>query len=345
MPRSDFRSDTVTTPTDAMREAMARAQVGDDVMEEDPTVKRLEAEVASLLGKPAGLFVPSGTMANQIGVKLHTQPSDEIIAEASSHVLKYEAGGIGLISGVQCRPIHGTRGVMDPAEVEAAIRGHEIHLPHTSLICLENTNNVAGGAVVPLGVFDAVREIADRHAVKVHLDGARLLHAACAEGTPAAEFAARVDTVWIALSKGLSAPVGSVLCASVEDIARARRIRKILGGGMRQVGVLAAAGLVALETGIDRLAEDHVRARRLAEAANALPGVRVDLETARTNLVLLEFETPIADDVVARLAEDGVLAGATADNLLRFCTHREIGDDDVARAVESLSRILIRIPS
>lgn len=340
MRRSDFRSDTVTTPTDAMREAMASAEVGDDVLGEDPTVKRLEAAVAARLGKDAGLFVPSGTMANQIGVKLYTQPGDEIIAEAASHVLTYEAGGIGLISGVQCRPVAGVKGVMDPDQVEASVRARDIHLPRTSLLCLENTNNVAGGAVVPLANFDALRAVADRHGLKVLLDGARLFHAAIAEGIPAREFAARADLVWIALSKGLSAPVGSVLCGTADDIASARRIRKVLGGGMRQVGVLAAAGLIAVETGVDRLVEDHVRARRLAEFADGLPGVRVDLELTRTNIVLLRFDAPRAREVASVLAEEGVLAMPMADDRLRFCTHRQIDDDDVDAASTHLRRIL-----
>ncbi len=335
LPPSDFRSDTVTRPTPAMREAMARAEVGDDVLGEDPTVKRLEATAAALLGKEAGLFVPSGTMANQIGVKVFTQPGDEIIAEEQSHVLTFEAGAIGLISGVQCRPVKGLQGVMDAAEVEEKIREHDIHAPRTALICVENTHNLAGGAVVPLAALDALRAVAERHGVPLFLDGARLFNAAVAEGVPARAFAARADLVWFALSKGLSAPVGSVLCGGRALIERCRRIRKQLGGGMRQAGIIAAAGLVGLESGIERLAEDHARAARLARALAALPGVTVDLAATRTNIVMVSFAEPRAAETARRLAERGVLAIALAPRRLRFVTHREVGDEDVERAIQA----------
>ncbi|MFG0318784.1 MAG: GntG family PLP-dependent aldolase, partial [Planctomycetota bacterium JB042] len=252
----------------------------------------------------------------------------------------YEAGGIGLISGVQCRPVRGEHGVMDPGEVEAAVRGIDIHLPRSSLLCLENTNNVAGGTVVPLENFDAMRAIADRHGMKILLDGARLFHAALAAGVDASEYAARADLAWVALSKGLSAPVGSVVCGTAEDVRRARRIRKVLGGGMRQVGVLAAAGRVALATGVARLADDPRRARRLAEAAAELPGTTVDLERTLTNIVLLRFDEPRAREVADRLAEHGVLAMPMAADRLRFCTHRLIDDDDVERATHHLRLIV-----
>ncbi len=333
---SDFRSDTVTRPTEAMREAMARAEVGDDVMREDPTVQRLEAVAARMLGKEAGLFVPTGTMANQIGVKLFTQPGDEIIAEASSHVLTYEAGGIGLISGVQSRSVAARAGVMDADEVESLIRGDDIHLPRTALICVENSHNVAGGTVAPLDALDRLRAVADRHRIPILLDGARLFNAAVALGVGAREIAACADVAWFALSKGLSAPVGSVLCGRRDDVERARRIRKQLGGGMRQVGVLAAAGLVALETGIERLAEDHARAARLAAALHAEPGASVDLESTRTNIVMVHLEAKDAREIADRLRERGVLAMAMAARRLRFVTHRDVSDDDVDCAIVAM---------
>lgn len=339
-PFSEFRSDTLTTPTDAMREAMARAKVGDDVFGEDPTVRELEERVAVLLGKEAGLFVPTGTMANQIGVKVFTQPGDEIIAERDAHVLKYEVGGIGVISGVQCRPIAGKNGILDPDEVEAFIREDDIHVPRTSLICVEQTHNVAGGVVVPLAILDRLRAVADRHGIPIHMDGARMLNAAVADRVAPAEYGKRVDLLWIALSKGLSCPVGSVLAGTRTQIEKCRRIRKLLGGGMRQVGVLAACGLVALETGIERLAEDHARAHRLGERLVGLPGARVDLAIHRTNILMVHFDEPIAPTIENELKSRGVLALALKPKLLRFVTHREVDDRDVDRAATAMSEIL-----
>lgn len=340
MTLADFRSDTLTTPTPAMREAMASARVGDDVFGEDPTVKELESRVAEKVGMAAGLFVPSGTMANQIAVKLFTQPGDEIIAEANSHVLTFEAGGIGLISGVQCRPIQAKGGILDPDEIESRIRAEDIHLPRTALICVENTHNVAGGVVMPMAVLDRISDLARRRKIPLHMDGARLFNAAVADGVDPREYGPRVDLLWIALSKGLSAPVGSVICGDAEKISRCRRIRKVLGGGMRQVGVLAAAGLVALEQGIDRLAEDHRRAAALADAINQLPGAQVDLQATRTNIVMVELELGGADLVVSALEERGVRALVFDNTHIRFVTHREVDDDGVACAVSAMSDVL-----
>ena len=323
-----------------MREAMARAVVGDDVFGEDPTVRELEHVAAERVGMEAGLFVPTGTMANQIGVKLFTQPGDEIIAEERSHVLTYEVGGIGLISGVQCRTLASADGILDPVGIEALIREEDIHLPRTALICLENTHNVAGGVVTPLETLDRIAEVARRHSIPVHMDGARLFNAALAEGIDAREYGSRVDLLWFALSKGLSAPVGSVLCGSAPRIARCRRIRKLLGGGMRQVGVLAAAGLVALEQGIDRLRDDHERAAQLARAIDALPGARVNLEKTRTNIVMVELSAAGAASVVSDLERRKVRTLAFGDHHLRFVTHREVGDAAVHRAIEALTEIL-----
>lgn len=337
---ADFRSDTLTRPTEAMREAMARAEVGDDVFGEDPTVRELEQLSAERVGLEAGLFVPSGTMANQIAVKLFTQPGNEIIAEARSHVLTFEGGGIGLISGVQCRTLETEDGVLDPGGVEALIRADDIHLPKTALICVENTHNVAGGVVTPLATLDRLAEVARRHAVPLHMDGARLFNAALADGIDAREYGSRVDLLWFALSKGLSAPAGSVICASRERIALCRRIRKVLGGGMRQVGILAAAGLVALEQGVDRLADDHERAARLAREVDALPGARVDLARTRTNIVMVELGAGNAAYVTAELGRRGVRALPFGASTLRFVTHREISDAGVQQAILALTEIL-----
>lgn len=340
MAPSDFRSDTVTKPTDAMREAMARADVGDDVFGEDPTVRRLEAMTAELLGHEAGLFVPTGTMANQIAVKLHSRPGDEIIAERDSHVLKYEVGGIGAISGVQCRPLVGRAGVLDAAEVEDAIREDDIHLPRTALICVEQTHNVAGGTVTPLPALERIREVSLRRKVPLHLDGARLLHAAAADRVAPAEYGRLADTAFLAFSKGLCCPAGSVLVTPRASLEPARRIRKLLGGGMRQVGVLAAACIVALETGLPQLVEDHTRARRLGERLLGLPGATIDLATNRTNILMVHFDAPIAGRVEAQLSEHGVLALALKPRLLRFVTHRDVGDSDVDRAASAMRAIL-----
>lgn len=337
---SDFRSDTVTKPSEAMREAMARAVVGDDVFGEDPTVRELEARVAELLGHEAGLFVPTGTMANQIAVKLFSQPGDEIIAERDCHILEYEVGGIGAIAGVQCRPLLGRAGSLDADEVEAAIRADDIHLPRTSLICVEQTHNVAGGTVVPLADLERLREVSLRRKVPLHLDGARLLNAAVAESVEPAVFARLADSAWIALSKGLGCPVGSVFVTSRARIEAARRIRKLLGGGMRQVGILAAAGLFALEHGVARLADDHARARRLGERLLGLPGTRIDLAIHRTNILMVHFDAPVAERVEAALARHGVLALALKPRLLRFVTHCDVGDADVDRAADAM-RVVI----
>ena len=274
----DLRSDTLTTPTPAMRRAMAEAEVGDDVWEEDPTVQRLEARAAEQFGKEAGLFVASGTMGNQVAVLTHTQPGQEVIAEAESHMVNLEVGGIARLSLCQTRPLRSERGLPDPAEVRQAIRPRNIHIPPTGLIALENTHNLKGGIAFTPEEIEAVAAIGREHGVPVHLDGARLFNAMVALDRGAREYGRAVDTVQFCLSKGLSAPVGSLLVGPADFIGRARRMRKLLGGGMRQVGVLAAAGLVALDTMVDRLAEDHRNAHRLAEGLRELPRLRVDVD-------------------------------------------------------------------
>lgn len=333
---ADFRSDTVTRPGAAMRAAMAAAVVGDDVLGDDPTVQRLQERVAAASGKEAALFVPSGTMGNQIAVKLHTQPGEELICEERAHVWVNEAGGLGLISGVQTKTLASPSGCPEPAAIEAAIRDEDVHHPRSALVVLENTHNYAGGRVIPVARMAAIRAVAQRHGLKVHLDGARLWNAVVATRTPLAQFAAQVDTLTVCFSKGLGCPVGSMVIGSRRDIERARRIRKALGGGMRQVGILAAAVEYALDHHVLRLAEDHARARRLADAFAKLPGCRVDPATVETNIVFVERPAGDAPALEKALAATGVRAIALAADRLRFVTHLDVGDGDVERAIVAM---------
>jgi len=336
----DFRSDTVTKPTPEMRRAMYEAEVGDDVYREDPTVNRLEERAAELLGKEAALFVPTGTQGNQVAVLTHTRRGEEVIVEAESHVHMYEVGGIAALSACQVKTVPGVRGAMDPAAVEAAIRAENVHFPRTGLVCVENTHNRAGGCVVPPENVAAVAEVAHRHGIPVHMDGARIFNAAVALGRPAAELVAPVDSVMFCLSKGLSAPVGSMLVGTRDFIAEARRYRKLLGGGMRQAGVLAAAGLVALEMMIDRLADDHANARRLAEGIAAIPGLAVDLETVQTNMVMVDIVDPrfAAATFVQALRRYGVLCNDTGPRRVRMVTHKDVTAADVELALDAIAR-------
>ncbi|MBI4571377.1 MAG: low-specificity L-threonine aldolase, partial [Chloroflexi bacterium] len=273
----DLRSDTLTHPTPAMREAMAKAEVGDDVFGEDPTVRRLEQMAAERMGKEAAVFVASGTMGNLVSLLAHCGRGDEAIVGSEAHVLHYEAGGVPGLGGVQLRPVRNDgHGMIDLDELEATIRLENVHFPRTSAVCLENTHNRCGGGVLTAEETAAVARIARRHGVAVHLDGARIFNAAVALGVAPSELAAQADSVTFCLSKGLSAPVGSLVCGSAEFVQRARRMRKMVGGGMRQAGVIAAAGIVALETMVDRLAEDHEHAQLLARGLAQLPGIRID---------------------------------------------------------------------
>ncbi|MCS6924067.1 MAG: aminotransferase class I/II-fold pyridoxal phosphate-dependent enzyme, partial [Fimbriimonadales bacterium] len=306
MKRVDLRSDTVTLPTPEMRRAMAEAELGDDVYGEDPTVNRLQERVAELLGHEAALFTPSGTMANEIAIKVWTQPGDAILVDAESHILHYELAGPAVISGVQVETYPIVDGVFETEAIAARIHIADDHTPGTRLICLENTHNRCGGTILPPEQMPKLRALADQHGLKLHLDGARLFNAAVAARVAPQAWTRCVDSVMIAFSKGLCCPVGSALAGSREFIREAHRVRKLLGGGMRQVGVLAAACLVALETMIDRLAEDHARARRLAEAIAEMPGFRVNLQTVQTNMVYVYTERP-AQEVERALAAHGVL--------------------------------------
>jgi threonine aldolase len=340
----DLRSDTLTQPTPEMREAMARAEVGDDVWGEDPTVQRLEALSAERLGKAAGLFVTSGTQGNLISVLTHTRPGQEVVVDYDSHVFNNEVAGAPIIGQVQMRPTKTERGFLTPEQVRDAIRPANIHVPPTGLVCIENTHNRHGGTCCTPEEAAAVAAVAHEAGVPVHLDGARLFNAAVALGRPAADFARPVDSVTFCVSKGLSAPVGSVICGSAEFIERARRWRKLLGGGMRQVGVLAAAGIVALERMVERLAEDHANARRLGEGLAKLPGLRVDLASVQTNIVILRVERGAAAtaELVAGCAARKVKVHAMGPAAMRCVTHKDVDAEDISRALQAFRELTSR---
>lgn len=315
---------------------MAGAELGDDVFGEDPTVNRLEEYVAELLGKEAALYCPSGTMTNQIGVHVTTARGDEVLLHEDAHIFNYEAGAPALISGVQVRPVPGEGGVVAPETLRATVRPENVHFPRPKLLCLENTHNVAGGKVFPLEEFAAVAVEARRLGLRVHLDGARIFNAAVAAGIPAHEWCEYAGTVSVCSSKGLGAPVGSLLAGDEETIREARRARKAFGGGMRQAGVIAAASLYAFEHHVERLAEDHERAKRLAAGLDAA-GYRV--EQPETNIVLVHVED--AGEFLRALAGEGVLATPRSKSTVRLCTHLDIGDEEIDAAVEAVSRLAI----
>ena len=336
----DLRSDTVTKPTNEMREAMFKAELGDDVYGEDPTVIELEKLGARMTGKAAGLFVASGTMGNQVAVLSHTQRGDEVICEAESHIYYYEVAGMSVLSGVQARTLPSVKGILSAETIEAAIRPVDVHQPRSALICLENTHNRAGGTCYPLETLAAIRKLADRSKVPVHIDGARLFNAAVAQGVKVDKIAQYADSVQFCLSKGLCAPVGSLLVGSEDFIAQARRYRKMLGGGMRQAGVLAAAGLVGLQSMVERLAEDHANAKLLANEL-AASGFSIDLSTVQTNIVIFDVSRTglKAADFVARLKKAGVLAGAFGEYRVRMVTHHGISAAEIAKVVDVLQHL------
>jgi threonine aldolase len=338
----DLRSDTVTKPTPAMREAMAAAEVGDDVFDEDPTVHRLQERVAEILGKEAALYVPSGTMSNQIAVRLHTQPGDEILVEASSHIYNYEAGGPAVLSHVMCRPIPGRYGILDVADFQGMVRPPNEHYAQTRLVCLENTHNRGGGRTYPLENLERICAWARQHGLKTHLDGARLFNAVVATGIPAHQYARPFDTVSVCFSKGLGAPVGSALAGPKELIQKARRIRKVFGGGMRQAGIIAAGALYALEHHVDRLAEDHEHARLLAEEIRAILGLRLDPPDVQTNIIWFLVDPAIgtAAEVAAAARNYQVLLGVGGPQILRACTHLDINRSMVLYAAQVLRAVV-----
>jgi threonine aldolase len=338
----DLRSDTVTQPTAAMREAMMSAPLGDDVLGDEPTVQALEAKCATLLGKEASCFVPSGTMANLCAIRSHTQPGDEIIGERSSHFFRYEAGGYAAIAGCSVQTIDGERGLITPEQVQAHIRAENIHYPISRLLVLENTHNAGGGTVVPLDDFRALAAVAREAGLAVHLDGARLLNAAVAAGLPATAYTDLVDTSTLCFSKGLGAPVGSILAGPSDVIDRARRARKMFGGGMRQSGVLAAAAIHALDHHVDRLVEDHVNAKRLAEGIAGFGPIRLDPATVETNIVFFDLdpEWGTAAALAGQLEERRVRLLALGPQRLRAVTHLQVSAEQIGRAIEAFGAIL-----
>ncbi|MGC8874610.1 MAG: low-specificity L-threonine aldolase [Chloroflexia bacterium] len=341
--RIDLRSDTVTLPTPAMRRAMYEAEVGDDVWGEDPTVKRLQEMAAERVGKEAALFVASGTMGNLVSLLAHCRRGDEVIMGDECHIFHYEVGAAAVFGGLVYHTVPTTRfGELPIEEIEAAIRGPNVHFPPTGLICLENTHNRCGGTVIGPDYMRRVRELADRHGLPIHLDGARIFNAAIALGVDARELARYADSVMFCLSKGLSAPVGSLVCGTTEFVQRAHRVRKMVGGGMRQVGVIAAAGIVALQEMIDRLAEDHENARRLAEGLANIPGIAVDLDTVQTNMVMFY---PVdrrwtTETLSEALCAEGVLVSYLGRTKIRAVTHYGIERADIEEALQRIARVV-----
>ncbi|MGA3181654.1 MAG: GntG family PLP-dependent aldolase [Verrucomicrobiota bacterium] len=335
----DLRSDTITKPTTAMREAMAAAEVGDDVFGEDPTVRELEAETAALLGKEAALFTVSGTMANQLAIRSHTEPGDEILVEANAHLYYYESGGPAALSGVMCRCLQGERGVFNSADLESAFRPSNLHFPRTRLVCIENTHNRGGGKIWPLKRIQEVAEAARRHGLRLHLDGARLWNAAAATGIAEQQWAAPFDTVSVCFSKGLGAPVGSALAGSKDLLARARRFRKMFGGGMRQAGIIAAGALFALRNHRPRLAEDHANAKVLGEGIARCKGFDVAPREVETNMVRFGLPGVPAQEVVERLRSRGVLVLAADPLTIRAVTSLMVSAEDIHLAVNAIAKV------
>lgn len=336
----DLRSDTITQPTPAMREAMARAEVGDDVFGDDPTVRRLEERTAALLGKEAGLFTPSGTMANQLALRAHTEPGDEILIDANAHVYYYETGAPAALSGLTCRCLPGVRGVFSADDVLAALRPPDQHFPVTKLVCLENTHNRGGGKVWPMERVREIETAARAHGLRLHLDGARLWNAAVAGGVCEHDLAAPFDTVSVCFSKGLGAPVGSVLCGPRDFIRRAHRFRKMFGGGMRQAGILAAAALHALDHHRARLAEDHSHARALAAGLARLPGLEVNPADVETNIVMIKVRAGGAPALAQALDAAGLRVLALGPDTLRAVTNLMVSSADITAALGIVESVL-----
>jgi threonine aldolase len=347
-PPIDLRSDTVTRPSAAMRAAMAAAEVGDDVFGEDPSLRRLEERIAAMLGKEAALFVPSGTMGNQLGVRVHCQAGDEFLCESNCHIIFYEQGAYAQLFGIAAQPIEGDHGILQVEQLIGRIRpANNDHCVRTRLVCLENTHNRGAGRIQP---YDTVAEIcgwaADNDLAR-HLDGARLFNAVVATGIPASDWAGHFDTVSVCFSKGLGAPVGSALCGPSDLIRQARRHRKALGGGMRQAGIIAAGALYALEHNIGRLAEDHANARILAEAIRNTPGLRLDPENIDTNIVIFEVDPDLGTAAAfsARLRDEGVWMNATGPQRLRAVTHLDVSQKQVQRAAQVIQETAAAVQS
>ena len=336
----DLRSDTVTRPTPAMRAFIAAAEVGDDVWSEDPTINKLEDKVAAYLGKEAAMYVPSGTMSNQCGIKAHTQPGDELLCEETNHIYVWEAGAPAALSGVTCRTFKGDYGVLDVSQLQDMIRPANDHYVRTRLVCLENTHNRGGGRVFPLAKVAAISKWARANGLLMHLDGARLWNAIIASGISGREWASHFDSVSVCFSKGLGAPIGSCLVGSKEFIARAKRVRKLFGGGMRQGGMAAAGALFAFENNIDRLADDHRNAQVIARSIAETSALRLDPLTVETNLIWFEVDSAFgtAKDVQSRLREHGVLVNASAPQFGRACTHLDVSAAQAERAADAIRK-------
>lgn len=338
----DLRSDTVTKPTPEMHKAMFAAMVGDDVFGEDPTVNALQEKAARLLSKEAALFVASGTMANQLSIKAHTQPGDEVIIEAGAHAMNFEGGAGAVVSGVQFFGIPGNRGIFDAAQVEAAIRIDDVHFPVSRLIVIENTHNRGGGAVFPLSKIHPIRELATQRGLRMHMDGARLWNACVAAGISPAEYAEPFDSVSVCLSKALSCPVGSLVVGSKDFIKRVHRFRKMVGGGMRQAGFLAAAGIYALDHHIDRLEEDHRKAKKMAESLANFKNVLISPAEVETNILFFDVSRAerTAHEVTADLRKKGVLVHPTAKTRIRCVTHMDVSFADIDQALNVIEGVM-----
>lgn len=337
----DFRSDTVTMPTEEMLEAIRHSKLGDDVFEEDPTVNRLEKLAAEKVGKEAALLVTSGTQANLISLMSNTNRGALVILEAESHIYWYEAGGISMIAGLLPWPLKSITGALDPKDVEVAIRPQNIHFPEPALICIENTHNRHGGTIITPDQMKAISEVAHKHDLKLYLDGARIFNASVALKVDVKDFTKHVDNLMFCLSKGLCCPVGSLLVGTHEFIRRARKLRKVLGGGMRQAGIIAAPGIVALESMIDRLREDHRNARRLAEGITKIKGIHIDLHFVQTNIVCFNIDGLgiTADFFISKLKEKSILALPLNENKVRMVTHRGIEKEHVEKAIATIESI------
>ena len=340
--RVDLRSDTVTQPTPKMREIMSSAIVGDDVLGDDSTVNELQDYVAKILGKEAALFVPSGTMSNAIAIKSQTKPGDEIVTHKKSHIYLYEGGGYASLSGCSVSLVDGEKGIMNPENVQSAIRkseGSQSHYPNCSLICVENTANMGGGSLYPIEVLDSICKIAHDNNCRAHLDGARLFNAVIASNINPERMVKNFDTISICLSKGLGSPVGSLLVGDSETIAEAHRWRKIFGGGMRQAGILAAAGLYALKNNIERLHEDHKRAFLLAESINSMNDFEVDISSVQSNMAYINCLNKSASTVVSELGKLGIDVLSIDENVVRAVVHLHITDEDISRTIDAFKTI------
>ncbi len=342
----DFRSDTVTRPTAGMRAAMASSAVGDDVFFEDPSVQALQERLADLLGMEAALFVPSGSMSNQIGVRVHCAPGDEFICEAGCHIYNYEQGAYAQLSGVAARPVEGDSGVLHLAQLTGLIRGDNEHLVHTRLVCLENTHNRGAGRVQPYEVVESICSWAREHGLATHLDGARLFNAVVASGIDAARWARHFDTVSVCFSKGLGAPVGSALAGPRDLIRKAHRVRKLFGGGMRQAGIIAAGALYALDNHIERLAVDHANARQLGEAVASIAGLELVGDAVDTNIVIFSVDPKLgtAAEFCEKLKTQGLLMLALGPGQVRAVTHLDVDEADTAQACQILAEVVEAAP-